>query len=133
MTALDTVRRGLSLSPELRRGLAGTLALGLASTAGKVAVPVAVQQGIDTALRAPGGPNLGRIVAIAALTAALSAGTARLGYLRNVRLYTASETALAGLRVRTFRHIHDLSMLHQQAQRRGALVSRVTTDIDQIS
>ncbi len=133
MSALDTVRRGLTLSPELRRGLAGTLALGLVSTAGKVAVPVAVQQGIDTALRAPGGPNLGRVMAIAALTAALLLGTALCAYQMNVRLYTASETALAGLRVRTFRHIHDLSMLHQQAQRRGALVSRVTTDIDQIS
>src|SRR5947209_16171914 len=51
----------------------------------------------------------------------------------NVRLYTVSETALAGIRVRTFRHIHDLSMLHQQAQRRGSLVSRVTSDVDQIS
>ena len=34
----------------------------------------------------------------------------------------------------TFRHVHDLSMLHQQAsQRRGALVSRVTSDVDQLS
>ena len=54
-------------------------------------------------------------------------------YLMNVRLFTVSETALAGVRVRTFRHIHDLSMLHQQAERRGSLVSRVTSDVDQIS
>ena len=51
----------------------------------------------------------------------------------NVRLYTVSETALAGMRTRTFRHIHDLSMLHQQSERRGSLVSRVTSDVDQIS
>jgi ATP-binding cassette subfamily B protein len=55
------------------------------------------------------------------------------GYWMNVRLYTASESALADIRTDTFRHIHDLSTLHQQAQRRGSLVSRVTTDIDQVS
>lgn len=130
---LSTVRRGLALSPELRRGLAGTLALGLASTAGKVAVPVALQQGIDTGLRAPGGPDLPRVLAIATIAGVLLLVTTLCAYLMNVRLYTASETALAGLRVHGFRHIHDLSMLHQQAERRGALVSRVTTDIDQIS
>ena len=37
------------------------------------------------------------------------------------------------MRVRTFRHIHDLSMLHQQSERRGSLVSRVTSDVDQIT
>jgi ATP-binding cassette, subfamily B, bacterial len=35
--------------------------------------------------------------------------------------------------VRAFRHIHDLSMLHQASEQRGALVSRVTSDIDEIS
>ena len=49
------------------------------------------------------------------------------------RLFTVSETALADVRTRTFRHIHDLSMLHQQSERRGALVSRVTSDVDQIT
>jgi ATP-binding cassette subfamily B protein len=51
----------------------------------------------------------------------------------NVRLYVTSETTLATLRTRTFRHIHDLSMLHQQSERRGSLVSRVTSDVDQMS
>jgi ABC-type multidrug transport system fused ATPase/permease subunit len=49
------------------------------------------------------------------------------------RLFTVSETALATVRSRTFRHIHDLSMLHQQSERRGTLTSRVTSDIDQIT
>ncbi len=55
------------------------------------------------------------------------------GYLMNVRLFTVSETALANVRVRAFRHVHDLSMLHQQTERRGSLVSRVTSDVDQIT
>ena len=55
------------------------------------------------------------------------------GYLMTRRLFTVSETALGALRSRTFRHIHDLSMLHQQSERRGSLVSRVTGDVDQIT
>jgi ATP-binding cassette, subfamily B, bacterial len=133
MSAADTVRRGLALSPELRRGLATTLVLGLLATVGKVAVPVAIQQGIDTGLAAPGGPDLARVFGIAAVAAGLLVGTGLCAYLMNVRLYTVSETALARLRVRTFLHIHDLSMLHQQTQRRGALVARVTSDVDQIT
>jgi ABC-type multidrug transport system fused ATPase/permease subunit len=54
-------------------------------------------------------------------------------YLMNVRLFTVSERSLATIRTRTFRHIHDLSMLHQQSEKRGALVSRVTGDVDAIS
>jgi ATP-binding cassette subfamily B protein len=128
-----TLRRGLAMSPELRTGLAGTLVLAVFATAGRVAVPVAIQQGIDRGLRAPGGPDLGVVSTVVAVTAAVLLVTMLCAYLMNVRLYTVSETALAGIRTRTFRHIHDLSMLHQQSERRGSLVSRVTGDVDQIS
>jgi putative ABC transport system ATP-binding protein len=37
------------------------------------------------------------------------------------------------LRVKAFRHIHDLAMLTQNTERRGSLVSRVTSDVDTIS
>ena len=71
-----TVRRGLALSPELRPGLAGTVALALVQMAGRVAVPIAVQQGIDRGIRAAGGPDLGVVTLIVALTAvALIAST----------------------------------------------------------
>jgi ATP-binding cassette, subfamily B, bacterial len=128
-----TLQRGLAMSPELRTGLAGTAALALVATAGRIVGPIAVQQGIDRGLRAPGGPDLGAVATVVAVTVAVLCVTATCGYLMNVRLFTVSETALAGVRVRTFRHIHDLSMLHQQAERRGSLVSRVTSDVDQIS
>ena len=36
--AWRTIRRGIRLSPELRRGLPGTIALALAATAGKVII-----------------------------------------------------------------------------------------------
>ncbi|MEV6630610.1 ABC transporter ATP-binding protein [Actinoplanes sp. NPDC051470] len=130
---LATVKRGLRLSPELRPGLAGTLALAMVSMAGRVAVPIAVQQGIDRGIRAPGGPDLGVILVVVLITVATLVISTACGYLMTRRLFTVSETALGALRSRTFRHIHDLSMLHQQSERRGSLTSRVTTDIDQIT
>ncbi|MEX2133635.1 MAG: ABC transporter ATP-binding protein, partial [Acidimicrobiia bacterium] len=45
--AMRTIRRGLSLSPELRKGLPGTIAIALVATAGRVIVPVVIQQIID--------------------------------------------------------------------------------------
>ncbi|MET7393253.1 ABC transporter ATP-binding protein [Dactylosporangium sp. NPDC005572] len=132
-TRLGVLRRGLALSPELFTGLAGTLGLAVLATAGRVAVPVAIQQGIDRGLLADGGPDLGVISLIVTVTVGVLLLTMVCAYLMNVRLFTVSETALAGIRVRTFRHIHNLSMLHQQSERRGALVSRVTGDVDQIS
>ncbi|GAA4148585.1 ABC transporter ATP-binding protein [Phytohabitans flavus] len=128
-----TMRRGLALSPELRTGLAGTLALAVVSMVGRAAVPVAIQQGIDRGLRAPGGPDLAVVSTVVGITAAVLVVTTLCGYLMMLRLFTVSETALANVRVRTFRHVHDLSMLHQQSERRGSLVSRVTSDVDQIT
>ncbi|GAA2517047.1 ABC transporter ATP-binding protein [Pilimelia columellifera] len=132
-SAWQTLRRGLSLSPELRVGLAGTLALAVVSMIGRAAVPVSVQKAIDDGINAPGGPDLGVVAVVVAATAAALAVTTAAGYLMMRRLFTVSETALANIRTHTFRHIHDLSMLHQQTQRRGSLVSRVTSDVDQIT
>jgi ATP-binding cassette subfamily B protein len=128
-----TLVRGLQLTPELRAGIGVTLLLALAATAGRVVVPVAVQQTIDRGLRAGVGPRVGVVAPLIGLAAAVVVLTAAAAYAMNVRLYITSETALAALRTRAFRHVHDLSMLHQQAERRGSLVSRVTSDVDQIS
>jgi ATP-binding cassette subfamily B protein len=135
--AVRTLRRGLRLSPEFRAGLAGTLALALGATVGRVVVPIAVQQTIDTGLGAAatggGAPDLGFIRTAVLVCAGAVLLTALCAYAMNVRLYRSSETGLAALRVRAFRHVHDLSMLTQSGERRGALVSRVTGDVDQIS
>ena len=57
----------------------------------------------------------------------------RAAYLMKVRMFVASERGLAELRIRAFRHVHDLPVLTQSSERRGGLVSRVTSDIDQVS
>ena len=131
--ALATLRRGLRMMPEFRRGLPATFALALIATAGRVVVPIAVQQTIDKGLTGPGGPDLGLVRELVLICAAVVVVTGVAVYRMNVRLFRTTETALAGLRVRAFRHVHDLSVLHQQGQRRGSLVSRVTSDVDQLS
>ena len=130
--AFATLRRGLRMMPEFRRGLPATFALALVATAGRVVVPVAVQQVIDRGL-ASGDPDLGLVTQLVAVCAVVVVVTAVAVYRMNVRLFRTTETALAGLRIRAFRHVHDLSVLHQQGQRRGSLVSRVTSDVDQLS
>ncbi|WP_150253228.1 ABC transporter ATP-binding protein [Nocardiopsis deserti] len=131
--AMDTLKRGLRLSPEFARGLWLTLAFAVVATAGKVVVPVAVQQIIDNGLSGADGPDLGFVTRMVAVCAALLVVTMICSYLMNVRLYRATESGLATLRRKAFRHVHDLSVLTQNSERKGALVSRVTSDVDQIS
>jgi ATP-binding cassette subfamily B protein len=132
-SASATLRRGLRMMPEFRRGLPVTFMLALIATAGRVVVPIAVQQTIDKGLLGPDGPDLDLVRTLVLVCAVVVVITAVAVYRMNVRLFRTTETALAGLRARAFRHVHDLSVLHQQGQRRGSLVSRVTSDVDQLS
>jgi putative ABC transport system ATP-binding protein len=129
----STFVRGVRTSPEFARGFWVTLALALVATAGQVVVPIAIQQTIDGGLLADGGPDVRYVEAVAGLTAIALLVTALCSYLTNVRLYRSTEGGLATLRIKAFRHVHDLSMLHQQTHSRGSLVSRVTSDVDSIS
>ncbi len=127
------LRRGLALSPEFRAGLAVTLLLAAVATVGRVLVPIAVQQTVDRGLMGADGPDLARVREAVLLAGIAVLVTAVCGYLVNVRLFKTTEGGLATLRVRAFRHVHDLSVLTQSAERRGSLVSRVTSDVDTIS
>jgi ATP-binding cassette subfamily B protein len=131
--AIATIRRGVHFSPELKEGLGWTLVLALIASIGQVVVPVAVQRTVDHGLNGPGGPDVGYAVemGLAAAVAIAVAGWA--SYVMTARLFTSSERGLATLRIKAFRHVHDLPLLTQNTERRGALVSRVTSDVDQIS
>ncbi|WP_137122013.1 ABC transporter ATP-binding protein [Segeticoccus rhizosphaerae] len=129
----QTLRRGLELSPELRKGILVTIGLALVSTIGRVLVPFVVQQTTDRGILAPGGPDVGIVVFFVAVAAVGVLLTAVTSYFVNIRLFRASESGLSTLRIKAFRHIHDLSVLTQNTERRGSLVSRVTSDVDTIS
>src|SRR5215218_9679077 len=131
--ALDTIRRGVAYSPELKEGFRVTLFLAVLASVGQVVVPVAVQQTLDHGIHGKGGPDVGFTV-VMGLVAALAIGvTSFASYLMTTRLFTTSERGLATLRIKAFRHVHDLPLLTQNTERRGALVSRVTSDVDQVS
>ena len=131
--AIKTLVRGARMLPELRRGLPVTLGLALLATSGRVVVPIAIQQSIDRGLTTPGGADSGFVRAAVLVCLGVVALTAIAAYFLNYRVFRTTEGALATLRVRAFGHVHNLSMLHQQTQRKGTLVSRVTSDVDQMS
>ncbi|MBO0610509.1 ABC transporter ATP-binding protein [Myceligenerans salitolerans] len=130
---LATLRRGIQLSPEMLNGVWITLGLAVLAAGGKVVVPLAVQRTIDDGILASGGPDAGRVVALAAFAAVGLVLAGVCAALVNVRLFRSTEAGLATLRTRAFRHVHDLSTLTQNTERRGALVARVTNDVDTIS
>ena len=133
ISAIDTLRRGVHFSPELKEGIWGTLLLAVLASVGQVVVPIAVQQTLDRGVNGPGGPDVSFTVWTGLAAALAIAVTSWASYAMTSRLFTTSERGLATLRIKAFRHVHDLPLLTQNTERRGALVARVTSDVDQVS
>lgn len=128
-----TIAEGIRLSPAMRVGIGVTLCLALVATAGRLIVPLAVQRTTDAGILGSDGVDVGLVLRLCAVAAAGLVVTGTATAWVNFRLFRAAEAGLAQLRVRAFRHIHDLSSLTQNTERRGSLVSRVTSDVDTIS
>lgn len=131
--ALETIRLGVRVSPELKEGLTGTLLLAALASVGQVVVPIVVQQTLDRGLNGPNGPDVAFTTVMGVAAACAIAVTSAASFLMTRRLFTTSERGLATLRIKAFRHVHDLPLLTQNTERRGVLVSRVTSDVDQVS
>ncbi len=133
--ALSVVRRGLAVSPELRKGLGTTVGLALLGAGGRVLVPVLTQQVIDRGIRGgqPGDVDMPLVLGLAAVSLVVLSLTTLTNWLTRTRLARAAETALAGLRRRVFDQVHRLSIARHTENRRGVLVSRVTSDVEQLS
>ena len=131
---LATIRRGISVTPEIVAGAWLTLLLAIIAAAGKITVPMAVQRALD-AIGVAHGNNVDvhavTATSLVALGALVIAGlcTAAL----NVRLFKSTENGLANLRQKAFAHIHQLTVLTQNTERKGSLVSRVTSDVDTVT
>lgn len=131
--ALVAFRRIVGEMPELRHGAGLTALLALAIAAGRVVVPIMLQQVLDRGILGPEGyrPTFVAVaVGIGVTAIGLFWNLERLGL---ARLARAAEGGLAGLRVRTFAHIHRLSAAEHTESRRGVLVSRVTSDVETLA
>lgn len=132
ITTRRAMGRLLREVPAIRRGLWLTVSLAVLGTALTVAIPVVVQQIIDEEVLAPGGVDVegaairGGIALVFMLLSAIARRSS------TFRLARASAVGLSDLRVKVFDHLHRLSVLHVQAERRGALVARVTSDVYRI-
>src|SRR4051794_27717186 len=81
IAALDPIRRGMAVSPELTEGIRGTLALAVVASLGQVIVPIVVQQTLDHGLNGSGGPDVSFTVVMGLLAAVAIAVTSGASYL----------------------------------------------------
>jgi ATP-binding cassette, subfamily B, bacterial len=123
--------QGLRESPALRRGLGFTVVISLGQTVVVLLVPILIQQIFDHGF--DGGFRPRFVFALCAVAAALVVLAYVAARAAARRLVQASEEALMELRVRGFRHIHDLSIATQSQEKRGVFVARVTADVDTLS
>jgi putative ABC transport system ATP-binding protein len=128
--ALWVLRRGVAFSPELRRGLRFTVLLALASAAGKLAIPILIQQIVDRGITDNDQFRTEFVVGACAFTLVIVGLVAVASRAAYIRLVTAAEGMLFDLRVAAFDHIHQLSLADHNETKRGELTSRVTSDIE---
>ena len=122
------IRRAITEVPIIARRLWVVLLFNLGGTGVQLLIPVIVQQTLDNYISGD-TVDLGA-VAIAAgvgLVAVVVGGVMTRAGL--VRLVKQASTGLSDLRVSVFSHLLQRSMLTVQTERRGALVSRVTSDV----
>jgi ATP-binding cassette, subfamily B, bacterial len=130
--AIRALLRTLRLAPALRAGLAGTVVLALVGALGRIVIPVTMQVVIDRHILTSGTVRMGPVAGLGALALGVLLATAGANRSSQIRMATAAANGLCELQVMTFAHLHRLSMLHVQGERRGALVARVTSDIQEI-
>ena len=127
-----TIGRGMRVAPALSHGIGLTFGFAFLGTGARLVIPILIQQSIDHGLQ----PNHVRVSFIAMLgligaccvvvsSVALRVATKRLG--------TRAEEGLFSLRIKLFDHIHRLSLADHNEEKRGALVSRVTSDIETLT
>ena len=127
-----TIGRGMRVAPALSHGLGLTFGFAFLGTGARLVIPILIQQSIDHGLQ----PNQVKISFIAMLgvigaccvvisSLSLRVATKRLG--------TRAEEGLFSLRIKLFDHIHRLSLADHNEEKRGALVSRVTSDIETLT
>jgi ATP-binding cassette, subfamily B, bacterial len=127
------LRRAARIAPELSRGLWLTALLAMVGTAGHLLVPLTVQQLVDRTLERTDVGTVDDVLTLGALAVVLAIVAGFASWQAMFRLVRAAAAGLAQLRVAAFRRIHRLSVVEVDGDRRGALVARVTSDVEAIT
>lgn len=130
--AFAILRRGMAASPELRSGMVLTALMALAVAGSKLLVPLTIQAVLDGAMT-PDGVSMGRVLVLSGGAAVLVIGSIQLGRVTYFRLVSMAENVLYGLRVRTFAHLHRLSLAEHTASSKGVMTARVTSDVETLT
>jgi putative ABC transport system ATP-binding protein len=128
-TTASIIRRALGEAPSLREGLRMTLILAMIGQAVTVVTPIVIQVIVDTEILDPSGIDIAGVVRLAGIALAALLMGVIVGRASLLRLVKSSSTGLSDLRTKTFGHIMRQTVLHVQSERRGNLLSRVTSDI----
>ena len=128
--SFGVLRRGVRESPELRKGLGFTLVVSLGVTVVSLVTPVLVQQVFDKGFTPEFRPTL----RVRHVRGGVPAGARGVPGGPHGRQATGPHVrgSLLNLRVRTFAHIHRLSIAEQSEEKRGVFVARVTADADSL-
>ena len=130
--ALSILRRGMAVTPKLRQGLAFTGLVAALSALGKLAIPLLIRVATDRGLQPGAEARPGVVVGACLATAALTVVVFVLSRWAFLRLINLTEGTLFDLRLRTFEHVHRLSIAEHNESRRGVIVARVTSDVEQL-
>ena len=130
--ALEVLRRGLAASPELRAGLGLSGLMTLAVAGSRMLVPLVIQFVLDRGVTGS-SVRLGLVAAASGVALALVVGSVFVSQVVYRRLVAVAESVLMGLRLRTFAHLHRLSLAEHTATRTGVLTARVTSDVEALA
>ncbi|MDH3189355.1 MAG: ABC transporter ATP-binding protein/permease [Acidimicrobiia bacterium] len=123
------IGRAIAASPVLAEGLRLTLLMAMIGQGVTIVTPIVLQQIIDEEILNPAGVDIeGVLIRAAIATVAVVVGIV-VGRAALLRLIRSSSVGLSDMRTMTFNHLLRQSVLHVQAERRGNLVSRVTSDV----
>jgi ATP-binding cassette subfamily B protein len=129
-TASAVVIRAVRDVPRFRQGLWLTLALIVLGTVAQLVVPLFIQQLTDSGQLADAPTS--DILRSGAVALAIVVFGVAVSRVARVRLMVAATSGLHELRTATFARLHRQSAIVTQEQRRGALISRVTNDVERV-
>ncbi len=127
-STVAVIRRAFVEAPALGHRLWLILLMNTGGTAIQILIPVLIQQTVDGDLSA-GAVDIPSVMTKVALAAVVLVVGALMARQAMVRLARQAATGLSDLRVKVFGRLIRGSVLHVQSERRGALVSRVTSDV----